>query len=159
MMLPSSAQAPPRGVTIVASVSGLPPRNETFFNLLSAKNPSHSPSGEKKGDVAPSVPASGLASSWLSSRVYKRTMFELSGGPTGRPTNASLVPSGDKTAAIPRPRVTSGMSAPRSTVQRTGTEGGATLQGLHVKRSDAAEMSAPAMNINQRCDRRGVVTD
>jgi len=39
----------------------LSPLTETFFSLLPAKNPSHWPSGEKKGEVAASVPGMGLA--------------------------------------------------------------------------------------------------
>jgi hypothetical protein len=35
---------------------------ETFFSLLSAKNPTHWLSGEKNGELAPSVPSIALTS-------------------------------------------------------------------------------------------------
>src|SRR5215831_7351315 len=54
-MLPSSPQLPPRGVGASAKVTGAPPVTEIFFNLPSAKNPSHCSSGEKNGDEAPDV--------------------------------------------------------------------------------------------------------
>jgi hypothetical protein len=40
-----------------------PPATWTFFSLRSWKKPIHCPSGEKKGVMAPSVPAMGLTSS------------------------------------------------------------------------------------------------
>ena len=45
-----------------------PPFTETFLSFPPAKNPSHCPSGEKKGVLVPSVPATGLASRLSSPR-------------------------------------------------------------------------------------------
>ena len=44
------------------------PVTDTFFNWPSAQNAIHSPSGEKKGSVAPSVRAIGVASIWSIAR-------------------------------------------------------------------------------------------
>src|SRR5262249_26570166 len=43
----SSPQLAPRGLTEAHSATGVPPYTEIFFSLPSAKNPTHSPSGEK----------------------------------------------------------------------------------------------------------------
>src|SRR5579863_1889071 len=63
MRLPSSPQLPPRPLPPAAShrLAAAPPSTEIFFSLLSAKNATHCPSGEKKGAYAPSVPASSTA--------------------------------------------------------------------------------------------------
>ena len=49
---------------------GGPPRTETFFNVPpgDSKKPIHSPSGEKKGNRALSVPGRGVTSSRSSAR-------------------------------------------------------------------------------------------
>ena len=47
---------------------GGPPLNATFFKVLPAANPTHWPSGEKKGYVAPSVPGMATASASASGR-------------------------------------------------------------------------------------------
>ena len=44
-------------------VTGSPPARAIFFTLCACQNPTHWPSGEKKGDLAPRVPGIGFASS------------------------------------------------------------------------------------------------
>ena len=51
MMLPSSPQLAPRPRGASHSVTAAPPSTEIFLSLPSAKNPIHSPSGEKNGQV------------------------------------------------------------------------------------------------------------
>ena len=46
---PSGPQAPPFASGVSHSVTGAPPDNAIFFNFASAKNATHSPSGEKNG--------------------------------------------------------------------------------------------------------------
>src|SRR6267142_1469451 len=46
----------PRPFGASASVTAAPPLTEIFFSFPPAKNPTHWPSGEKKGFRAPSVP-------------------------------------------------------------------------------------------------------
>lgn len=53
---------PARPTGAQARITGAPPLVETFLSLLAAKNPTHRPSGEKKGFRAPSVPGIGLPS-------------------------------------------------------------------------------------------------
>ena len=54
--------------------AGGPPSIGIFFSLPSAANPTHRPSGEKNGFRPPSVPASGVTSSWSSRRRHKRVV-------------------------------------------------------------------------------------
>ena len=54
---PQDAATPRAGAS--HSVTGGPPRIDIFFNLPPAENPTHSPSGEKNGNVAPSEPRIG----------------------------------------------------------------------------------------------------
>ena len=46
---PSGAQLAPRLMLTGHRVSGAPPEKETFFSSLLVTNPTHFPSGEKKG--------------------------------------------------------------------------------------------------------------
>ena len=56
--------------------TGAPPLTGTFFSLLSAPTkPSHRPSGEKNGELAPSVPASVVVARSLNLRT-RRTVVE-----------------------------------------------------------------------------------
>ena len=61
-MIPWLPQLAPRGSTASPRVSAAPPLTETFFSFPPAKNPTHWPSGEKKGLTAPSVLVMGLQS-------------------------------------------------------------------------------------------------
>src|SRR5262249_38084626 len=56
MILPSSPQLPPFMEEAVLKVSASPPWTEIFFSFSAEKNATHCPSGEKKGEWAPSVP-------------------------------------------------------------------------------------------------------
>src|SRR3972149_3115566 len=53
------------------SVMGGPPETSIFLSFPSAKNPRKRLSGDQKGDVAPSVPASDSASSGSSERAHR----------------------------------------------------------------------------------------
>ena len=96
-MVPSSPQAPPRSSVTSHSSADAPPVTAIFLNLKSAENPIHSPSGEKNGLRAPSVPDNGVAWSWFMRRT-KSCGFPAS--PLCA-TNAIRVPSGDITVAPP----------------------------------------------------------
>ena len=61
MMLPSSPQLPPNPVEASHKTAGAPPSTESFFNLLASKNATDCPSGQKKGEKTPSVPATSVA--------------------------------------------------------------------------------------------------
>ena len=61
-IIPWLPQLAPRGSAASPRVTAAPPLTETFFSFPPAKNPTHWPSGEKKGSTAPSVPGMGLAS-------------------------------------------------------------------------------------------------
>src|SRR5262245_19534484 len=61
MILPSSDQSPPRPLGASHNVIAVPPLTGIFFSLPGVKNPTHSPSGEKNGLKAPSVPGKGAA--------------------------------------------------------------------------------------------------
>src|SRR5450755_3802248 len=63
-------QVPPRPLLASHRVWGGPPAIATFLSLPPAKNPRYAPSGDQKGYVAPSVPASGLASSVSMARTH-----------------------------------------------------------------------------------------
>jgi hypothetical protein len=77
---------------------GAPPRNDIFISWLEVKNPSHSPSGEKKGVWPPVVPGSGRdskpARSWTK-------IWDL---PSVPPTKARWRPSRDRARASRSPR-------------------------------------------------------
>jgi hypothetical protein len=49
MIVSSGAQLAPRLMLTGQRVSGAPPEKETFFSSLLVTNPTHFPSGEKKG--------------------------------------------------------------------------------------------------------------
>ena len=71
-MTPSAFHvAPPPEVT-GASVCGAPPPRSSRFSAFPAKKPTDRPSGDQKGYVAPSVPASGCAVVVASDRSHKR---------------------------------------------------------------------------------------
>ena len=52
MMLPSDPHVPFIPFVVSATGTGVPPRTETFLSSVVVKKPSHSPSGEKKGQQA-----------------------------------------------------------------------------------------------------------
>ena len=93
MMESSSPQVAPNVAGAAASVVGAPPATGTFFSCPFAENPSHRPSGEKKGSLPPSVPGRGCACSWLSGRT-KICVF-----PRRAATYARRLPSGDMATA------------------------------------------------------------
>lgn len=66
----SGPQEAPRSCCISQIVIGEPPRSRTFRSLPVEKKPIHSPSGEKNGPLAPSVPARGFTSRELRERRY-----------------------------------------------------------------------------------------
>src|SRR5215831_14305099 len=67
---PSEFQVPPLLKGASQRVSTGPPAAETFFSLLSTKNPMYRLSGDQNGSVAPSVPASACAWSESSGRTH-----------------------------------------------------------------------------------------
>src|ERR1700734_2226170 len=69
-MVPSGAHADALGEELSAKVCTFPPFSSTVFNFPPAKNPSERPSGDQKGEAAPSVPGMALASLALSQRVH-----------------------------------------------------------------------------------------
>ena len=60
-MVPSGSQTPPRKSVLVKTGRGNPPASETRWTRPSAQNATSSPSGEKNGASAPSVPGMGSA--------------------------------------------------------------------------------------------------
>ena len=78
--------------------TGTPPVTATFISLPSAKNPIDAPSGDQNGCLAPSVPATAVASSESSDRTNKRD-----GEPPLMAVNAIRRPSGDTTGAESSP--------------------------------------------------------
>jgi hypothetical protein len=61
-IIPWLLQLAPKGFKASPRVTADPPLTEIFFSFPPAKKPTHWPSGEKKGSLAPSVPEIGLAS-------------------------------------------------------------------------------------------------
>lgn len=91
----SGPQRAPLGLDASASVSAGPPRKETFLSLPSAKKPSHSPSGEKKGCCPPSVPGMGFPSG--SDRARRWICWT----PPRIATYARRSPSGENARPVP----------------------------------------------------------
>jgi len=70
--------------------TGVPPGRSIRRSFPAAKNARERPSGDQNSDVAPSVPASGFASSSATPRIQARN------GPAApRAVNARRDPSGD----------------------------------------------------------------
>src|ERR1700691_3462066 len=92
-MVPSGAPADASGAELSANACTFPPFSSTVFNFPPAKNPSKRPSGDQKGDAAPSVPGMAVASLALSERVH--TLIAPS---RSMAVNASLGSSGQTTA-------------------------------------------------------------
>ena len=98
-MRPSSSQVPlslyavheRMAQSASASVTAAPPASATFLSLPSAINPTHLPSGDIKGLLAPAVPASGVACS--SARRFIQSWLVPSPGPS----YTIVLPSGDST--------------------------------------------------------------
>src|SRR5262245_30956415 len=89
-MVPSGVQSMPMVSGFpTLTTAGEPPSTGTFFNLPSAMNAIHAPSGEKTGPAAPSVPARPFTSSWSILRTYRLDV------PSLVPTYASVLPSLD----------------------------------------------------------------
>ena len=86
---PSRFHVPPRGVAASHRVCAGPPARAIFLSLPCAKNPRFRPSGDQNGNVAPSVPGIGRASSESSGRTQRRV------GPPSSLTKARLRPSGE----------------------------------------------------------------
>src|SRR5262245_38614639 len=85
----SRLHAPPVGTPASHSVAGSPPETSIFFSLPGAKKPMKRLSGDQKGKLAPSVPASGFASAALKARTQSCTL------PPVVAVKASHFPSGD----------------------------------------------------------------
>src|SRR5512141_2621731 len=66
-----------------------PPEAATFLSFPSEKNPMKRPSGDQKGESAPSVPSSTVAVKLSSCRTYSR------GRPRAEPTKTNRRPSGE----------------------------------------------------------------
>src|SRR6516164_5980148 len=95
-IVPSGTQLPPLSPGASQSVTAAPPSLAIFFSFPSAKKPIHCPSGDKKGCLAPWVPARTVARGWLSERMYMR---ELWSAPWA--AKARCVPSGDRATTEP----------------------------------------------------------
>src|ERR1700730_6103459 len=90
-MVPSGPQLPPLPRGASASVRTAPPLASTVFNLPAPKKPMYRLSGDQKGKVASSVPASGCAEGELRERTHNcAPCSELEA------TKASLLPSGER---------------------------------------------------------------
>ena len=74
-----------------------PPPRGVFRSSRFTLNPIHSPSGEKKTDIAPSVLASFRG--WKSPIPLRYTAWASSEGP--RPMNANVWPSGENASGSP----------------------------------------------------------
>ena len=99
-MTPADPQlAPPRRPATGKSQMSMggPPLRATFFNLFPAPNPTHRPSGEKKGYSAPSVP--GMATAWASASGRRYSIVRGEGSWTS-PTNTMVAPSGAIAKAV-----------------------------------------------------------
>src|SRR5262245_45424487 len=88
-MVPAAPQKAPRTSEASQITAAVPPAAATFIKRLFAKNPIHSPSGEKNGPVAPSLPLIGVISNALMGR---RNSWVV---PLTSAANASLRPSGE----------------------------------------------------------------
>ncbi len=88
-MTPSSFHAPPRAEVTGASVCGAPPPRPSRFSAPPAKKPTERPLGAQKGNVAPSVPATGCTVVVDRDRSHKRD------GPSPEATKTICRPSGD----------------------------------------------------------------
>ena len=97
IIVPSSAHVPPRSSGALQSLTTGPPVTATLRSSPPAKNATHWPSALKNGLAAPSVPSRTTASNRSSFRTNRRL------DPACCPTNASVVPSGDRIAEGPRP--------------------------------------------------------
>lgn len=92
----SSPQLAPRTLPTSATVVSAPPVIGTFMSPSRMRNPSHRPSGEKKGIDAPSVPSTSCAS--ISSKRRRYSCVVLS----RNATNATRSPSGEIADAVVR---------------------------------------------------------
>jgi hypothetical protein len=108
----SSSQLAPLPFGASQSMTTEPPFTDTFLSLPSAKNPTHRPSGEKKGS-GPDVPCNGIACSWSIRRMHSSD----SPASVRAATNAGVVPSGERASAGPC-STTSDASAPRPAFSR-----------------------------------------
>src|SRR5262245_36700388 len=86
---PLRPHAPPLGTPTSHSVTGSPPETSIFFSLPGTKKPMKRLSGDQKGKLAPSVPASGFPSAALRGRTQSCTL------PPVAAVKASHLPSGD----------------------------------------------------------------
>src|SRR5215470_5183438 len=75
MICPSGPQATPRGTLTGASVIAPPPSREIFLSAVEV-NPTHFPSGEKNGELAPRVSGSStaLARGWSRRSMNKEVL-------------------------------------------------------------------------------------
>ena len=86
MIVSSDPQLAPNtaGVSQIV-VAGPPPPTDIFFSAPALQNPTHCPSGEKKGPDAPSVPAIGVADSSIEGPEIQLLPVALDGAEHDRP--------------------------------------------------------------------------
>ena len=104
-MSPPAPQVPDRPAPTGRSQmgTGAPPSRPTRFSWPAVKKPTDRPSGEKKSEVTPSVPARGRGWAWERSRIQMCRPSRVVGLPSAADdgsgdviaTNATLVPSGE----------------------------------------------------------------
>src|SRR5712671_6721777 len=87
MKLSCAHDAPAVPVSASVTVMGGPPLIDAIRSLLSSRKPTRLPSGEKNGEVTPSVPGTTVACNWLVGRI--------SSCDRGPPMYASRDPSGE----------------------------------------------------------------
>src|SRR6266542_6997188 len=113
-MTPCLFHVPPPASRASQSTSGAPPDASTLFSFPSAKKPSLRPSGDQKGQQAPSVPERGRSEEALSVRTQRRLSL-----PAVEATNANSRPSGER----------AGGPAPKSNAEVAGGSSEATTGG------------------------------
>src|SRR6266550_8304458 len=87
MKLSCPQDAPAVPVSASVTVIDGPPLIDAILSFLSSRNPTRLPSGEKNGEVTPSVPGTAVACSWLVGRIRSCDR--------GPPMYASRDPSGE----------------------------------------------------------------
>src|SRR5215471_11366311 len=93
MIIPFWLQLPPKRIRASARICGAPPSMSILLSLPWAENPSVCPSGDQKGEEAPSVPGSDRDASESRERIHRRDC------PSEVATNARLSPFGESANA------------------------------------------------------------
>src|SRR6202022_3899392 len=108
---------PPRPSATLQRVVGAPPARSIFFNDVRSKKPRERPSGDQKGNIAFSVPATCRGTAESSARTQR-----VSGFPGSAAPNTIFVPSGDRTGGAPvNANANSVLSGGRIAVRTTGS--------------------------------------